>query len=256
MKTWRKAPRALRWTLIAFVVVIFLSLISAILVARDDQNASEKPKASTVATGGGGETGNTPSPGRFEVQASDVPQSVGDAQDAAPIQLTPGRWESDPANAQGDVPTQLTEAQRRQVTKSAGEFLELWETYPSFKVGEDWIDYQNKLRPHVAAGDFSDVVTRVDSHAPAFQCAQPICDGGSQPVVYKGYATPAQNAEIRAYDPKAQTVYLITYATVRYTGKTPLAGKTFNRSYGLLLENQNGTWVVSRAAADTTSPAS
>ena len=255
VRAWQKAPRLLRWFVVGSVITVTVALIGIVMLHRDSEN-QPRPDREIVEVTAGAPTGTPSSGGRFRVPASRVPRTVQDAQASAPIELTPGRWAADPENSGGqDVAKNISAADRKAAVSATGEFLRRWETFRAFKTNGDWIAYQNKLRPYVTAEAFSDVVRRVDNHAPDFICAVQECVGGSKQVLYPGYAGPADTAEVRSYDPQTDSVYLIMFGAVRYSGPHPLDGKEFNRSYGIVLKRVDGQWLVTRAAGDTIGPA-
>lgn len=254
MNLWRKAPRALRWLVIGSVSVVALAVAGLVLAQRDADNEPAADR-DIVEVPAGTDRG-VPAGNRFRVPADRVPRSVQDAQSSPQIELTPGRWAADPENAGGqDVARNISAAARRDAVNAAGRFLRLWETFPAFKTNGDWIAYQNKLRPLVTPEALSDIVRRADNHAPSFICASQECVGGSKQVIYPGYAGPADTAEVRSYDPGTDSVYLIMWGSVRYSGPHPLRGDEFNRSYGIILKRVDGQWLVTRAAGDTIGPA-
>lgn len=236
------------------VGLVALMCVSLVLLARDKSSSVTAPSAqTTLELTDNGDAGSQ----TFQVPASRVPRTVAQAEQAPAIALNPSRWSQDPENTGGtDVSTALSAADRSDVAEAAERFWRAWERWPSFKTPGDVRQYESALRPLTTASGFGSVSSRSDNHQPSFICPQVTCVGGSTPVTYDGYGTPADSVEIRDYDAEAGTVYLVMYGVVRYSGKQqPLAGKAYNRSYGIVMYLQDGAWLVQRASADTTGPA-
>ena len=257
LKHFRNLPRAVRLVLWGGVITLVLAFVGLYATARDAKHAEKGETAQTQIV-----QDTTRSPGeqstRFRVPAERVPTTVADAEKAAPITLTPGRWQQDPEHANGqDVPNLLPPADRAKVAELVDRFITRWETFPDFKTMTDFLAYQRKLRPLVTSDALAGVIRRADNVQPAYICPEPRCVAGSETVIYDGYAGPGENMEIRSYDSQQQSAYVVTYGIVRYTGDDhPLAHRSFDRSYGLVVRNVNGQWLIARAAADTTGPSS
>lgn len=225
--------------------------------------------ASGAAGGGGSSQGGASSrsggadTGAAYVPNSRIPTDFSQAQDAATLALLPDHWSQDPnpnaskgvgaAGDQAAIPANV----RSQIASVVAAFLGQWESFTANnpqlggeKASAD--DYRYRISPYVSSDALPDVASRADNRQPPEICPSgPQCTVGS---FFSGSDVPDAMV-VRAYD--GQNAWVTVKGTVTYTGdpNNPLVGGRWLRDYSLLLSQQNGQWLIVRAAADTVGPA-
>lgn len=189
----------------------------------------------------------------FLVPSDAVPKTQSGRAAAPSSALLPDRWASNTnADAQvgpGQDTAQIPASDRRQLISAVQSFLTLWETFTPPDVGQSLTApqaYVAKLAPWADSGALSNIANRVDNAQGGDVCPDAGCTVGSSFVSTDLW----DGSNVRYYN--GQNAYVTAFGDVTYTATTstnPLDGVTFQRSYGLLLQLENGRWLVTRAAA-------
>jgi hypothetical protein len=225
--------------------------LSKELMNGNDSN----PKLQTVRTFNGSSDSVT-----AVIAHNVIPKTQSARMNAPADTLIPSDWASDPqpteavGGPQADA-VAVPAGQRDKMMETVFKFLEAWETFgasthtvsPTTGINE----YANNLAPYSDASDLADLVNRVDNNQPTYICDD--CAVGSK--FLSTYKQLWLTSRVRAFN-SGENAYVTVYGDVQYQSEVPdepLAGTKWMRSYGLLLTDLNGTWLVTRCAASTVS---
>lgn len=242
-----RLARFVIWFLIACLAIIAFGVLFYFLIARTQvENLSERQRQSSQLK---------IVDGQALVPQRRVPRSLDQLEEAPAIALVPTNWEEDPDNISGagpeTDPANITSAERGQIEETVERFLKRWET---FGVGDNQdlrgTEQQRKYRDDIfkltTPGGFEDVASRAESKQTERVC--PTCEVGSQMTFFD----PKEAMTVRMYD--NQSAFVTASATVTYLAGDPgdrLHRTRWLRSYGIVLEKQDGQWKVKRVSAAT-----
>lgn len=187
------------------------------------------------------------SPGQSDLRfdPSELPKSRAERLEAAPAELLPDRWTSDPDEGLASDPAAVPASVRTELLEALNAFLAAWETFQP--TGDDGDAYRSSLAPLVMPGSLDTVAERIDSRQPAGICPRATCTTGS---VWRPQRPIALTARIRDYT--GDSAYVTLEGAVLYlSAESDLDGREYVRSYALMLVKRSGVWLVERAAAET-----
>jgi hypothetical protein len=243
--------RLLRWVLVggiglAVIAVVFLLLVNKQQNKQFTQN--EVVNAEVV----GRDSNPVGSKAKFLIPEDRVPRSYKESQDAAAIELIPGRWQADPeSNGILSGPSADKDSvpadERKAIARTVDGFLKNWETYYPGS-WQDFARYKDSFAPYAVADAINSLGDRVDNHQPPRVCPRPTCTVGSEwdfPQTYDAMTVRSFEGD-KAWVTTAGPVILRAFSD-----EDPFTNTRYLRSYGILLEKQGSRWLVTRAAADT-----
>jgi hypothetical protein len=177
------------------------------------------------------------------VKPSALPQTQNDRMNAPTADLLPQEWASDPLQSPSAKAVEVAPADKKALVGATTQFLSVWETFRPWN-DASYAAWKAKVSPYVSS-EGGDVIARRDSVQPQTICPDPGCPTGS---TFLGIAPLSYT--VRSYD--GNSAYVTVNGFVRY--QVTLSGKKQEvvRQYGLLFTNNNGRWLVSRAASETT----
>lgn len=173
----------------------------------------------------------------FQVPDDRVPRTPEQELSAPPITLIPER-QVNPL-----PPVAVPSADERAFATLARRFLAGYET---FRPGQPEGDYTASFAALVTPDSLSEIASRIDSHAPPEIGRCEDCAVGSS---FTDQLDPGLYVVVRRFS--SRSAYVTTQGVVRYHGRGQVAGRSFRRSYALLLERINGRWLVARVASET-----
>jgi hypothetical protein len=186
----------------------------------------------------------------LEVPAKSIPATISQLSGAPPIQLLPAHWAVlDRSNVPGAADQALlTPARRARLTKTTLAFLKSWETFPELPTRRSYSHWRSALAPYVGPGAGNEIYGRVEAFAPDGICPKSPCITGSS--WYTGYPS-SDPLTVRRVE--GSTVYVTVYGLIQYHDPRAggINGQLQLREYGLILQEQDGRWLVSRVVADS-----
>lgn len=230
------ARRLLKWGTIGAAVTIGTALLVFLVLSRfagDDAPELVPAGPPTIEQ-------QAPVGGRqfdYQVPDSRVPRDERAEAAAPPIALIPERQQTPVA------PVVAPAADERALTALVNEFLPAYET---FRPDQDRGDYARGFASLVVPDRLDAVASRQDNHAPI---EVGVCEDCSTGSVFTTEIDPGLYLTVRRYS--SDNAYITTQGNVRYTGQGVAAGRTFRRSYALLVSRLPDGWRVHRVASET-----
>jgi hypothetical protein len=178
---------------------------------------------------------------RYLVPESRVPQTFEERDVAAALTLLPSRIPELDSQPEAPVPDE----ERAGIIQGVEDFLTGWETYSpgSLRI------YEQSFEGTAEPSSVTELGQRIDSEDPDGACADMGCTLGSLWV--------DGSPQLRILDWSGDRAYVTGYGTIQYGPIGSLdnrAGQYWTRAYGLLLRNEDGRWLVERAASENVAP--
>lgn len=217
-------------TTIGVAVIVFFILTHFVKPDRPELVRAQAPTVEQQGPVGGRQFD-------FQVPDSRVPRTPAAEDAAPPITLIPERQVNPVA------PVAAPSADERAFASLVRGFLPGYET---FTPGESADEYAGSFARFVVPDRLSSVASRGDSHAPP---EIGLCDTCTTGSTFTDSIDPGLYVVVRRFS--TGSAYLTTQGIVRYSGGGAVAGRSYRRSYALLLRHVNGRWLVNRVASET-----
>lgn len=176
----------------------------------------------------------------YSITVNDIPQTFSERRLAPAAALLPTR-----AGYPEATPAVVAEETRQSILQAAERWLQKWET---FRPGEaDMGKYTKRIRNLSWKDSLPRLVRREDASDPPS-----VGPEGSSRLASRWLDVPGFSQSAFVIDYAPGEAYVVAYGAVRYIGaiNDPLSGSSRERTYGLLLQEKGGRWLVERAAAE------